>query len=50
MTEEYIGNINYTFTITYKTLGSPVEITAPADADTYETAPEIDFGDWGDEE
>ena len=48
MTEEYIGSINYTFTITYNTLGSPVEITAPADADTYETAPEIDFGDWED--
>lgn len=50
MTEEYVGNISYTFTITYKTLGSPVEITAPADADTYETEPEMDWGDWGDEE
>lgn len=48
MTEEFVGSINYTFTITYNTLGSPVEITAPADADTYETEPEIDFGDWGD--
>ena len=48
MTEEYVGSINYTFTITYNTLGSPVEITAPADADTYETMPEEDFGDWED--
>lgn len=50
MTEEFIGSINYTFTITYKTLGSPVEITAPADADTYETAPEEDWENWEDEE
>ncbi len=48
MTEEFVGSISYTFDITYKTLGSPVEITAPADADTYETAPEMDWGDWGD--
>ena len=50
MTEEYIGSINYTFTITYNTLGSPVEITAPADADSYETIPEEDWEDWEDEE
>ena len=50
MTEEFVGSISYTFDITYKTLGSPVEITAPADADTYETEPEMDWGDWGDEE
>ena len=42
MTEEFVGSISYTFDITYKTLGSPVEITAPADADTYET--EMDWG------
>ena len=48
MTEEYIGSINYTFTITYNTLGSPVEITAPADADSYETIPEEDWEDWED--
>ncbi|MBQ5893100.1 MAG: hypothetical protein IIW78_02485 [Clostridia bacterium] len=48
MTEEYVGSINYTFTITYNTLGSPVVITAPADADTYETMPEEDWGDWED--
>ena len=48
MTEEFIGSINYTFTITYKTLGSPVEITAPADADSYETIPEEDWEDWED--
>lgn len=46
MTEEFVGSISYTFDITYKTLGSPVEITAPADADTYETEPEMDWEDW----
>ncbi|MBQ1229422.1 MAG: hypothetical protein IIX80_00160, partial [Clostridia bacterium] len=48
MTQEFIGSLDYVFTITYKTLGSPVEITAPADADSYELETEGDWEDWED--
>ncbi|MBQ5774110.1 MAG: hypothetical protein IIW09_04685 [Acetobacter sp.] len=48
MTQEFVGSLNYVFTITYKTLGSPVEITAPADADSYELETEGDWEDWED--
>lgn len=45
MQNDYLGNYTYTQTINFKTLGSPVEITAPADADSYELL-EWEDDDW----